>query len=144
ERIDRTMSGCSWSQLEVADRGLGQSAAYDQRIDGGDIAAGADQRVEVEFADELALVSDEFGSAADDVAERPEIDTWQPAIAPQQTKGAQFAHQRLRLAGSDRRRGQGGVAQHLDQNPAQPDDHQRAELRVDTPADDDFDARRPA
>ena len=30
--------------------------AYDQRVDGGDIASRADQRVEVEFADEGALV----------------------------------------------------------------------------------------
>jgi len=41
---------------------------YDQRVDGSDVAAGADQRVDVEFTDKIALVGDEFGGAGDDLA----------------------------------------------------------------------------
>ncbi|MBV8088374.1 MAG: hypothetical protein JO139_02170 [Alphaproteobacteria bacterium] len=38
--------------------------AYDQRVYSGDATAGADQRVDVQFADESVLVTNEFGGAA--------------------------------------------------------------------------------
>ena len=77
-------AGCRYAQSNP-------HRAYDQRIDGGDTAAGADQRVEVEFPDEVALVGDEFGGAANNVTKKRKIDPGQPTIALQQQKAAQFA-----------------------------------------------------
>jgi len=108
-------------------RRLATHGTYDQRINGGDVAAGADQRVEVEFADEVALVGDEFGGAADNLAQQRQIDTRQSTIALQQAKRAQFMQQRVRFIGPDRRRRQRGVVYHLDENAAEADDHQGAE-----------------
>src|SRR5262249_12954976 len=88
--IPNCPAGATFSQLRLR-KSVGAYGTYDQRIDGGDVAAGADQWVEVEFAHELGLVGDELGGAADDLAQLCEIDPRQPAIALQQEKGAQLA-----------------------------------------------------
>ena len=120
------------------------STSDDQRVDHRQTMALRvdDDRIEVDFLDQLGMVGGETRQIRDQLGERFTIGRRRPSNSTKERRSPQLVEQSERLLLPDWHRRKGGVPQHLHVDSANADHQHRAEDRVPRDAENDFTPRR--
>ena len=139
--VSRTPHGVRARSRTGTSAAIVRSLQDDQGINGERAAGRRDDRVQIDLEDVRPL-DPEPTEREEHRHERLPIDRRPAADAEQQARSAQLVEHGFGRCRVERGQPDGHVVEDLGQDPAEPDEHGRPELRIAAQAEDELDARR--